>query len=348
MISFLLLAAVTQTTPIQAATRLDSALTATVAENEPGVTMLVIKNGQVAYRGSRGRSNLSTRTSLTTETPIYIASIAKQFTATGIMRLVEQGRLRYDDFLVKYLPELSPFADSVTFRHVLTHTSGLPDYLALMNDSVAGWTNADVLALLQKRGKLEFSPGTRVLYSNSGYNMLATVIERVSRKPYAQFLTDEFFSPLQMKSTGVISSASKSPAAMAQGYMKSGDAWTSSAYEALTYGAGGSYSTIEDLARWDLALASGRIVSDSSLKLASTPATLLSGRPTAWGFGWLAEFEAKGPWADVWYVASIGNFKGYQGILKRIDSRGFTVILLTNRGALPWPLVGLTQDLFAR
>ena len=329
------------------ANQLDGLLADLARPNEPGVAVLVRKHGRVIYRSARGLANLDTSAPLTVETPIYVASVAKQFTAMAILQLAERKKLALDDPACKYVPELQPFAPTVTIRQLLTHTSGLPDHLTLMKDEVARWTNDDVLKLLRKENRLLFEPGSKTAYSNSGYVVLAIVVERLTGRTLAEVFEDEIFKPAGMKQTFIPRCNAATPASVAHGYRATDGVWREDAYNACTTGAGGVFSTAVDLAQFDAALESGRIVKRDSLLAASTPAVLTTGKPTAYGFGWLAEFDATGPLANIWYTAAFWDFKGYRGLMKRIPDRQLTIIVLTNRGNFPWPLVKLIHDLYA-
>ena len=320
---------------------LDSALAATFPPTGPGAAMLVSHHGRVVYRGARGRANISTGQPLTLTTPIYIASLAKQFTAAGIMRLAEQGRLRYSDSLARLLPELGPWTAGVTIEQLLTHTGGIPDYSDSLVDANPGFDNSQAIAWLERTAKLDFIPGTRISYSNAGYVVLARIIERLSGKSLHDFLAAEFFEPLGMRHTGVIDGPHPAPADAARGYTMTNGVPALHESRSRTAGPGGVYSTVEDLYRWDRAYAERRLFSDSTVARASRPAVLASGRPTAYGYGWLAEFPAKGPLANVWYVASTGDLKGFQALMKRIPAREYSVIVLSNAGDFPWNLVEL-------
>jgi CubicO group peptidase (beta-lactamase class C family) len=217
-----------------------------------------------------------------------------------------------------------------------------------MNDQVQGWTNKDVLALLQKENRLLFPPGSKASYSNSGYVVLALAVERISGRTFEDVLRKEIFRPSGMKQTNVVTCPGLLPRGAARGYRRAEDgAWKEHGYDLCTTGSGGIVSTAADLVRWVEALESGRIISAASLQEASRPATLTDGRPTAYGFGWLAEFATKGPLANVWYTASFGDLNGYRGMLKRIPDRKLTMIVLTNRGAFPWKILETIHQIYA-
>ena len=315
--------------------------------SDPGIAVMVIKDGKVKFKKGYGVADLSTGAPITADTPFYIASLGKQFTAVAIMMLAERGRLSYDDKLTKYFPEFESFASTITLRHLLTHTSGLIDHLDVVKDNVTGWTNSDVVKLLLRENRLLFQPGEKVGYSNSGYVLLSMIVEKVTGENFAKFVEQNIFRQLEMSHTFIADPNSPKSLKRAHGYAENGGRWDVTDYDAFTTGGGGVYSSLEDLYKWDQSFYTERLIKSETLKQASTPARLNNGRPTPYGFGWMAEFAAKGKLANVWYVASFGDFKGFKGLMKRIPERRFTVIVLTNNGKFPWEIVELAHALYA-
>lgn len=327
--------------------QLDELIEKTVKPGDPGVAVLIVKDGEIKYERSRGVADLSKKKLITAKTPFYIASLSKQFTAVAIEMLAERGKLSYDDKLVKYFPEFESFAPEITLRQILTHTSGLIDHLDVMEDKVTGWTNDDVVKLLKKENRVKFQPLEKFGYSNSGYVLLAMIVEKVSGISFSEFLSKNIFKPLKMNDTYVVDRKNLKIPDKAKGYSLTDNKWEVSDYDAFTVGAGGIYSTLEDLEKWDRSFYTQPLISKETIKTASLPPTLNNGKPTPYGFGWLAEFAAKGDLANVWYVASNGNFKGFQSFMKRIPERNFSVIVLSNYGNFPWEFVRLAEKLYA-
>lgn len=330
-----------------AVARFDAFLEKNFKPDEPGVAVMVIKNGEVKYQRSRGLADVSAKKTISLKTPFYIASLGKQFTAAAVMILADNKKLSYDDKLVKYFPEFETFAPDVSIRQLLTHTSGLIDHLDIMKENVEGWTNKDVVELLKKENRLRFQPGEKWGYSNSGYVLLAMIVEKASGKSFSEFLEENIFRPLDMKKTYVADRKDVKIPGRARGYVFAGGEWVVADYNALTVGAGGIYSTLEDLEKWDRSFYTTPLIKAETIKLASVPATLNNGKPTPYGFGWMAEFAPKGNLANVWYVASFGDFKGFKSFIKRIPEKKFTVIVLSNHGKFPWAIVELAEELYA-
>lgn len=333
---------VSKTTPTE---QLDAEVAKAATNSTPGLGIVVIKNGKVVYRTFRGIADIDSKRPLSDKTPFYIASLGKQFTAVSVMMLAERGKLSYDDKVTKYFPELT-FAGDMTIRHLLTHTSGMIDHLDVVKDEVKGWKNSDVIDVLKRENRVLFSPGDKFSYSNSGYVVLSMIVEKISGQSFADFLKKNIFDPLGMENTFVAFEGMKVPGRV-RGYTSTEGKWSLSDYDAFTTGGGGIYSTLADMEKWDRSFYEKPLIKPDTLKLASTPAVLNNGKPTPYGFGWLAEFAPKGDLANVWYVASFGNFKGFQAMHKRIPVRRFSVIILSNAGEFPWKVMEKAEELYA-
>jgi CubicO group peptidase (beta-lactamase class C family) len=173
--------------------------------NTPGCSLAVTHDGKVIYSRGYGMANLEHGVANSPETVFYIASVSKQFTAATIVLLAEEGKVSLDDSVRKYVPELPPYADAVTLRHLIHHTSGLRDYLSL--SSLAGRSDADsfpeseALRLIARQKALNFTPGTRHVYSNSGYFLLGLIAKRVTGKSLREAADERIFAPLGMTGT---------------------------------------------------------------------------------------------------------------------------------------------------
>jgi CubicO group peptidase (beta-lactamase class C family) len=283
--------------------------------------VLVTDHGHLLYKKGFGIADAALGTSFSTETPCYLASLSKQFTAMAIMMLAESHSLDYSDSLVKFIPEFPPYGRSVTIRQLLNHTSGIPDYVA-MGLEHPGLTNHDVLTALLKCDSLLFPSGTRFGYSNSGYLLLALIIEKVSGEPYRLFLQRHIFDPLGMKHSFVRDSDSPTPAGLARGYARFGDV---DDYDLRTYGEGGIYSSVEDLSIWDKALYTEKLVSSVTMAIAVTKPKLSNGSESNYGFGWvIGEVEGRE------IVSHAGRYGGFNTYIKRFLGDRSAVIFLTN------------------
>ena len=284
--------------------------------------VLVAEKGNVLYEGAFGLADRNTGRPYTTETRSCLASLSKPVTAAAIMMLVEQHRLTYDDSLSKFLPGFADAVGVVTIRHLLTHTSGIPDYPELKVDH-PGVTNGEILAALQKVPMPVFLPGQKYQYCNAGYVLLGLIVEHISGQPLPLFLESRIFKPLGMTSTFVLASLDQKTADVARGYNRSAGA---DDFEGMETGDSGVYSTVHDLLRFDQALYTESLVKQQTLAEAFTPAQVREGT-TTYGFGWNIETDATG--TRVWHQGNTAGFRAF--IERRLADRG-TVIMLTNGG----------------
>lgn len=291
----------------------------------PGASLLVIHDGAPVVRRSWGLSNVEERVAATPETNYRLASVTKQFTAAAILILVQDGKLRLDDRVSKWLPSLPAATGSVTIQHLLTHTSGIVDYEDVIPaGTTAQLHDADVLRLLESQDTTYFAPGTAYRYSNSGYALLALIVERASGQSFASFLKSRIFGPLGMSGTVAFESGTSIVERRAFGYTERGGAWTrkDQSITSAVLGDGGIYSSVDDLAKWDAALYDSRLLSNESRQLAFTPHTATDEPDVKYGFGWRITGET------LWHS---GETSGFRNVVVRFPARRLTVVLLTNR-----------------
>lgn len=262
--------------------------------------VLVAKDGEVVYNGYYGIAAIDPIEPLDLESQFRLASLSKPFTAMAVIILKEQGKLDFEDSMTKYLPEL-PY-QGITIRHLLTHTSGIPKYEVLCEKY---WdpeqkefllkeyvTNDDIISMLvEYQPEEEFSPGEKNSYSNTGYVLLASIVSRVSEKPFEVFMKENIFDPLDMKNTLVYSAIRDDYMPMrVYGYRLAlnGEDYVPNDFHYMSglAGDGAMYSTTEDLYKFDRALYTEKLVSQASLEEAFIPATLNNGKSTKYGLGW--------------------------------------------------------------
>nr|WP_242003062.1 serine hydrolase domain-containing protein [Vulcaniibacterium tengchongense] len=290
----------------------------------PGAAVLVLRDGRALVRRGYGLAELEAGTPVTPQTHFRLASVSKQFTAAAVLLLVAEGKLGLDQPARRWLPALPPAADAITLRHLLTHTSGLLDYEDLMDPADARQVrDADVLRLLQAEDRTYFPPGSAYRYSNSGYALLALIVERASGRRYADFLRERIFVPLGMNAVAYEAGISDVPH-RAYGYSERGGRWvrTDQSPTSAALGDGGIYASIDDLARWDAALYDERLLPRALLEQAFAPATPTDDPEVAYGFGWRITGET------VWHS---GETIGFRNVLVRYPQRRLTVAVLTNR-----------------
>src|SRR5437867_6053624 len=277
--------------PAPPAERLDALLAPLRSERAPGAEVMVIREGAVVYSAALGLADVERRIPIGPRTAFDIASVSKQFTAMLAMILHEEGRLDYDTPVLRFLPELSRFGDRMTVRHLLTHTSGLPDYYEALAASAGerGWVaNRDALAFLARRGEPVFPPGDRFQYSDAGYEMLALVLERASGEPFADLLRRRIFEALGMKDTRLRDRPDLPVPNRARGYTPQRESFVASANHPLDclVGSGAVNTTLDDLYRWDQALASDRLARRATVEEALRPMRLNDATLSPYAFGW--------------------------------------------------------------
>ncbi len=223
----------------------------------PGAALLVVHNAESLIRVARGLACIESGIAATPATNYRLASLSKQFTAAAILLNVQDGRLGLDDRARRWLPTLPRAADRITIRQLLTHTSGLVDYEDAVPASLARQLrDSDVLAILETQDRTYFAPGAEYRYSNSGYALLALIVEGTSGLGFATFLRERIFLPLGMTGTVAHEEGTSTVGERAYGYSRTQDSWTRTDQGPTTavLGDGGIYSSIDDLAKWDAAL----------------------------------------------------------------------------------------------
>ncbi len=300
-------------------------------------SILVAENGKIIYKKSFGFANMEWRISNTPDTKFRLASVTKQFTATLIMQLVEEGKLKLDGKLSDYLPYYRKDTGSrVTIHHLLTHTSGIPNFTNQPDygTSVMRTTlSPESLVVRQCMGDLEFEPGTKSRYSNSAYNILGAMIEHLTGKAYEQVLQERVFGPLKMENSGYDHSRTLL-AKRAAGYNKSFSGYRNADFldMSIPFSAGALYSTVEDLYLWDRGLYTDQILTNSSLDKIFTPDL------NHYGYGWGIYYIPVGD-DSVKAVAHSGGINGFNTRIMRILGDQHLIVALANAPGAPLPQV---------
>lgn len=328
-----------------AARTIDSLFASYDGSDVPGASVVVIHDGAVAFMRAYGMADLEAHERATVETNYRLASLTKQFTATAIGLLVQDGKLHYDDRVIDILPGFPAYGRAIRVRHLLNHTSGLWDYEDFVPDTQAVQVHdRDVLALLGRADSTYFPPGTAFRYSNSGYAVLALIVEQVSGMPFARFLHERIFAPLGMRGTVAFERGVSTVAHRAYGYTIDGAhvVRTDQSSTSAVLGDGGVYSSVADLVAWDRAMETHALLSDSAQELAWTPPALPGGKVTHYGFGWFIDQDQGSRRLTHW-----GETRGFRNAIVRYPERRLTVIVLTNRnGGQPWDLAQHVADLW--
>ncbi|HKS74225.1 MAG TPA: serine hydrolase domain-containing protein [Terriglobales bacterium] len=321
------------------------ALFSSLKPDAPGAAVLVLEKGNPVFERGYGITDLRTRHKIDARTNFRLASCTKQFTAMAIMLLVHDGKLHYDEPLTGVFPEFPAYGKNITIRNLLNHTSGLLDYEDLMQpqpgvpeDKLRQIHDAEVLKLLEQQTKTKFAPGTHWDYSNSGYVVLAMVVEKASGKSFGDFLHERIFVPLQMNHTIAYEKGKNEVMNRAYGHTAKCGHWTQNDQSdtSATLGDGGVYSSLEDLAKWDRALSQHALLSETEMQPAWTAVKVPDhsvkepdGKPAAYGFGWfLNPYKTH---ARMWHY---GETVGFRTTIQRFAENNLTVIILANRDDL--------------
>jgi CubicO group peptidase (beta-lactamase class C family) len=293
----------------------------------PGLSVLVAKGPKIVRAEGFGWANVEWHVPVKRETVFQSGSLGKQFTATAVMMLVEEGKIGLDDPLTKYLEDAPPSWKDVTVRELLSHTAGFGDYPKDFNFR-KDWTEGEELKLIESI-PLAYPPGTSWAYSNFGYVTLGILIHRVTGEFYGDFLQQRIFQPLGMESASIISEADIVPNRSAgyrlvKGELKNQE-WVAPLVN--TTADGSLYFSILDLAKWDAALYTEKLLKRSSLGVMWTPVRLNSGQPNqgAYGFGWFIE-ERNGHRC----IHHDGSWQGFEAAIDRYVDDQWTVVVLAN------------------
>jgi CubicO group peptidase (beta-lactamase class C family) len=326
------------------------------SSNIPGAAVLVVKNGEIVFERGYGVTDLRSLRRIDARTNFRLASDTKQFTAMAIMLLVHDGKLKFDEPLTDIFPDFPAYGRAITVRMLLNHTSGLQDYEDLMPPVDAKLPveqvqiqDKGVLDLLKQQNSTRFPPGTKWEYSNSGYVLLGTIVQRISGQPFPEFLRKRIFAPLQMTNTVAYVRGYNDVPNRAFGHTLENGIWeqTDQSPTSATLGDGGIYSSLEDLAKWDRALRNNALLSRSEMQVAITPVSAPGvvgpdSAPAEYGFGWfLNPYQGH---ARMWHY---GETVGFRSAIQRFTENGFTIILLCNRADLnPSALALQIADLY--
>ncbi|HET6979273.1 MAG TPA: serine hydrolase domain-containing protein [Pyrinomonadaceae bacterium] len=291
----------------------------------PGVALAIVKDGKVVLARGYGLANVEHQVPVKPETIFQSGSTGKQFTATAVMMLMEEGKLSLEDKLTKYFPDAPETWRNITIRHLLTHTSGMGDYPSDF-DMRRDYTEDDLFKMV-KGVPLAFQPGEKWSYSNLGYVTLGILIHKVSGKFYGDFLQERIFKPLDMSTARIISEADIVPNRAAgyrsvNGQLKNQD-WVSPALNTTADGA--LYFTVYDMAKWDAALYTEKLLKRSSLEQMWTKAKLNDGKTVGYGFGWsLAEVRGHH------VIEHAGSWQGFKAQISRYVDDKLTIIVFAN------------------
>jgi len=293
-------------------------------ENDtPGVSIIIRKNGEVVYRGSRGMANKITDISITSDTGFRLASVSKPFTAIAIMQLFEQGALTLDSKLLDYIPELPSSWSDISIHHLLSHRSGIPDFL---NDIWSdkrnnGLTNQGLIEYFSQNDDLEFTPGSRGDYSNSGYVLLAEIVSRISGSSFSDYMQANIFGPVGMANSYITNDL----VALKEGdALNFADRNTYHGIKLYTYGSMAQVSSADDLNLFAQALLNNDIITADTLSLMLKTHSNINGGISAYGYGFLVGDN----------YSHTGLWDSFNTLITFYPNSNLEVIFLSNGGEL--------------
>jgi CubicO group peptidase (beta-lactamase class C family) len=318
----------------QALRKIDSLLSTVYNSNSPGISIGIVENGKTIYQKGYGIKDITTKQPILPSTNFNIASLTKQFTAMAVLQLAEEGRLALDDKLGKFLPALNEdVASKITIRELLTHSSGLIDHYDYADTkNIQHAHNIDVFKAIHNIDSTYFTPGTHFKYSNTGFCLLALIIEKASGVTFNTYMKQHIFQPAGMGHTTVWSENEMIYSA-ATGYeldSAAGSFKKSQAEEHIffsTEGDGGIYTSVVDYIKWYTALQEGKIFSKTMAAQArNLEFTIDQSRQLGYGFGWFIDAGTKP--AKVYHS---GDNSGFRTFSFTIPQQDFLIVIFANR-----------------
>jgi len=309
----------------------DSLITTQFKQNEPGISVLIAQKGNIVYKKAFGSANVELNVAIQPDMIFRIGSITKQFTAIGVLQLVEQGKVSLQDSIQKYIKDFPSKGNTITIENLLTHTSGIPDYSdadTTKNGYIERYdfTPKQIIKYFDYK-PLEFKPGTKYNYSNSGYVLLAYLIEQVTGKTYQQYIKENVIDRAGLKHTLFAHEHTIVPNRV-EGYTRDNGFFENREYQtaSLAYGCGDLMSTTEDLYLWNKALLNYQLVSKEMLEKAFTPYKLKNGSNTTYGYGWFIDntFGNK-------RIHHEGQVSGFSALETYYPEKDVYVSILTNQ-----------------
>ena len=314
--------------------KLDKLLTKRFNQSQPGCEVLVAKHGHIIYKKAYGSADLELNVKLGPDMVFNLASITKQFTAVAILQLVEQGRISLQDSLQKYIPDFPSKGHIITIENLLTHTSGIKDYMQLdYPDSYMERWDYKPKQLIDsfKNYPLEFEPGTKFSYSNSGYYLLGYIIEKITGRRYQSYVQDNLLKPLGLTHTYFDSAGIIIPNRV-NGYQKDDTVYKNADYWSPTieYAAGGLISNVDDLLKWHKGLYTYQILKKETLQKAFTPYKLKDGTSSDYGYGWFLKTSN-----GIKSIAHAGGIPGFVTNEIYFPAEDIFIAILCNCGVAP-------------
>lgn len=318
----------TQTEKLSIEAQLDRIASNYYKADQAGATVIVTKDGKTLLRKGYGLSNVENKVTMQADHIMRLGSITKQFTAVGILMLIDEGKIALNDPLTKFMPDYPETGKKVTIEHLLTHTSGIPSYTNKPNFFETATKDLSVTQMVDtfKNDALDFEPGTSWNYNNSGYFLLGAVIEKVSGMSYAKFVEQRIFIPLGMKNSAY-EAYERAAHPHAVGYSFNLGKFEHSHKISMTqpYAAGALVSTVDDLAKWNTAISTGKLLKAESWKRAFTSYKLKDGKDTSYAYGW-----GIGQLQEQPMISHGGGIPGFSTFALQLPTQKVYVAVLTN------------------
>jgi CubicO group peptidase (beta-lactamase class C family) len=304
----------------QLAAYFDKILSEQFKTDEPGVTALVSRNGQIIYKKAFGMANLELNTPMQLDNVFWVASIGKQFTSVAILQLMEQGKLKLQDEITKFIPDYPTQGNKITIEHLLTHTSGIQNFSGMKDPEkklALDCSPNEVIDFFKDLPML-FAPGTKWEYNNSGYFLLGYIIEKITGKPYSEYLEENFFKPLGMTNS-LYANDTRIIKNRVGAYSQGDNGFENSKSRNIThvYSAGAIQTTVEDFFKWHQAVHTYKLVKKENLDKAFTRYKLNDGTETDYGYGWRLGNVYDSP--SIWHGGLITGFGTMEIYLSKED-----------------------------
>jgi CubicO group peptidase (beta-lactamase class C family) len=307
----------------------DSVMSKYNTSTKPGASVLIFKKNKIIFEKGYGVSNIATGELIKPNTNFRLASVTKQFTAMSILLLEKRGKLSLNDSLTKYFTSFPEYGAGIRIKDLLTHSSGLMDYEDLMPETqTIQLHDTNCMQLMYMTDSLYFPAGTKYKYSNTGYSILSLVVEQVSGKPFAQFLQENIFKKIGMKTTIAFEEGKSTVANRAYGHTNNNGSWiqTDQSLTSAVLGDGGIYTNVEEYSKWIKALWSNKLISKSMQNRAWSRTSLDNGNKIDYGYGWHVE-----DFLGITHPYHDGSSIGFRNSVGLFPEEKLMIIILTNR-----------------